>query len=147
MANYNCSIRTNYFHVKDAEKFREFMNHVLGSEDNIDLWEKTDNSGCPVFGFGCYGSILGYVENADEEAEDFDADIAYDAFIDGLSCHVAEDDAIIIFESGNEKLRYVVGSATVITNKDVKYLDIQHLAVEMAGKLLKNPGFDTACEY
>ena len=47
MANYNCSIRTNYFHVKDAEKFREFMNHVLGSEDNIDLWEKTDNSATP----------------------------------------------------------------------------------------------------
>lgn len=147
MANYNCSIRTNYFHVKDAEKFREFMNHVLGSEDNIDLWEKTDNSGCPVFGFGCYGSILGYVEGTDEDDEDFDADIAYDAFIDGLSNHVADDDAIIIFEAGNEKLRYVVGSALVITRFNTKYLDVQKMAVETAAKLLKNPEFDTQCEY
>ena len=28
MANYNCTIRTNYFHVKDNKKFEEFMSHV-----------------------------------------------------------------------------------------------------------------------
>lgn len=145
MANYNCTVRTNYFRVKNPDTFRDFMAHVQGNESPIELWKNTDDSGHPVFGFGCYGSIFGYVEDADEEDED--ADIAYDAFIDALSCHVAEDDAIIIFEAGNEKLRYVVGSATVITNKDVKYLNVQHLAVEMAGKLLNNPDFDTVCEY
>lgn len=145
MAEYNCTVRTNYFRVKNPDTFRDFMAHVQGNESPIELWENTDDSGHPVFGFGCYGSIFGYVEDADEEDED--ADIAYDTFIDALSCHVAEDDAIIIFEAGNEKLRYVVGSATVITNKDVKYLNVQRLAVEMAGKLLNNPDFDTECEY
>lgn len=43
MANYLCSVRTNYFHVKDEDEFRELMSRVYGSEDNIDLWQKTDN--------------------------------------------------------------------------------------------------------
>lgn len=43
MANYLCSVRTNYFHVKDEDEFRELMSRVYGSEDNIDLWQKTYN--------------------------------------------------------------------------------------------------------
>lgn len=30
MANYNCAIRTNYFRVKDADKFKAFMSDVYG---------------------------------------------------------------------------------------------------------------------
>ena len=41
MANYECAVRTNYFHVKDAGRFREFMKNVCGSEDKIDLWAVT----------------------------------------------------------------------------------------------------------
>lgn len=33
MANYCCTIRTNYFHVKDETKFRSLMEQVYGSED------------------------------------------------------------------------------------------------------------------
>ena len=36
MANYVSTTRTNYFHVKDAEAFRAFMDNV--SEDNLELW-------------------------------------------------------------------------------------------------------------
>ena len=32
MANYECVSRTNYFHVKDAELFREFMDTVINDE-------------------------------------------------------------------------------------------------------------------
>ena len=42
MANYYASIRTNYFRVKDEKKFREFMAHVSGTEDRVELWEEKD---------------------------------------------------------------------------------------------------------
>ena len=69
MANYNCTVRTNYFHVKDPEKFREFMNHVYGSEDSIDLWEEKDSGGNPVFGFGVYGGISGLRSSLKHESK------------------------------------------------------------------------------
>lgn len=71
----------------------------------------------------------------------------YDEFIDGLQECVADDDAIIIFESGNEKLRYVVGSATIITSKDYEYISITHTASKRAAELLNNSEWTTQCEY
>ena len=50
-------------------------------------------------------------------------------------------------ESGNEKMRYVIGSATIITSKVHKYLDITSIAVEEAAILLHNPKWRTKCEY
>lgn len=38
MANYECVLRSNYFHVKDEEGFRLFMNTVSG--DDMNLWEE-----------------------------------------------------------------------------------------------------------
>ena len=61
--------------------------------------------------------------------------------------HVTEDDAILIFESGNEKLRYVVGSVAVITSKGYKYRDITDVGMEMAEQMLNNPDYTTRCEY
>lgn len=99
MANYNCTIRTNYFHVKDNEKFEEFMTHVYG--EDLEVFNKEDSNGNTIYGFGCYGGISGYF-NTEEDYEDNDEawDNAYDNFIDGLVAHVAEDDAVLIFEAG-----------------------------------------------
>ena len=146
MANYECTIRSNFFHVKDVEEFREFMRHVHSLEGFINLFEKVDESGRITFSFGTYGPIFGYVNGADEENEDFDADIAYDAFVNGLQRYVAEDDAVIIAEAGNEKLRSVVGTVLVITNSDTKYLEIWEIAVETARKILKNVNYNTEYE-
>ena len=60
---------------------------------------------------------------------------------------IADDDAVIILESGNEKLRYVVGSAVVITNTDYEYMEISTLAAEMAAKLLNNSQWKTKISY
>lgn len=146
MANYCCTIRTNYFHVKDEEKFRVLMNRVYGSEDTIELWEEKDKAGNTVFGFGTYGGISG-VKNAKEDYDEDVDETAYDEFIDGLQECVADDDAIIILESGNEKLRYVIGSATIITSKDYKYLDIAAVASQEAAEMLGRPNWRTRCEY
>lgn len=144
MANYNSTIRTNYFHVKDEVEFRKFMSRVHGCEDDVQLWEETDDDGNIVFGFGVYGGISGVY---DEQEDDDYGDTSYIDFIDGLQKHVANNDAIIILESGNEKMRYVIGSATIITSKVHKYLDITSIAVEEAAILLHNPKWRTKCEY
>ena len=123
MANYCCAIRTNYFHVKDADEFRKNMSRVYGCEDAVDLWEDEDADGNLVFGFGCYNGIS------------------------GLQKSVADDDAVIIFESGNEKLRYIVGSAEIITSKDFKRICIDDEAKQMAAKMIQNPGWRTVCSY
>lgn len=143
MANYCCAIRTNYFHVKDEEKFRELMSRVCGSEDSVELWEETDSDGGTLFGFGVYGGIAGLIPNDDEDDEEAD----YDKFIDELQASVADDDAIIIFESGNEKLRYLVGIATIITSKYSKCLDIGNCAVKQAGNMLGKDSWHTEYMY
>ena len=118
MANYNCAIRTNYFNVKNAEAFEAFMSRVYGSEESVEVWSKTDEID----------------------------DSAYDAFINGLQEHVAENDAVIIFEVGNENLRYVVGSAEIITSNDCKYISIQDLATKQTAEMLQNPEWKTQCD-
>lgn len=130
MANYCCTIRTNYFHVKDENAFRTFMSRVYGCEDDIELWEEKDKDGRAVFGFGVYGGISGIRDQ-----------------IDKLQEFVADDDAVIILESGNEKMRYVVGSATIVTSSDYKYIDIEDIAVKQAGEMLHNPLWKTICDY
>lgn len=146
MANYSCTIRTNYFHVKDNEKFEEFMAHVYG--EDLELFHTVDSNGNKLYGFGCYGGISGYFDSEEDYKDDDEAwDNAYDNFIDRLADHVTEDDAVLIFESGYEKLRYVVGSVTVITNKGYEYRDITNIGVEVASQMLNNPNYITRCEY
>ncbi len=146
MANYLCSVRTNYFRVKDEEAFREFMGRVYGSEDNIDLWEETDDAGRKLFGFGCYGGISGVIAAKEDEDEDAD-ETSYDEFISRLQKYVADDDAIIIFEVGNEKLKYLVGHALIITSKEIENISLKLMATQLAAGLLENDNWQTQCEY
>lgn len=146
MANYTCKIRTNYFHVKDEDAFRALMARVYGEEAPIRVFEDTDKQGRPVFGFGCNGGIAG-VKNAHCDEDDDVDDSAYDEFIDELKKLIAEDDAIIIMESGHENLRYVQGLAHIITHDEERWLDIKKLAVHAAQDMLQNPNYNTKCEY
>lgn len=146
MANYYCHIRTNYFHVKDPDAFRKFMGRVYGTEDGIELWEEKDADGNLVFGFGTIGKVFGFSDGTEEECPEDDA-TSYDLFIDGLQEHLCNDDAVIIFEAGHEKLNYVVGSATVVTKTQYEHLDISDLATAKAGELLGNPEWTTQCDY
>lgn len=146
MANYECTVRTNYFHVKNEAAFRELMNRVYGSENSVDLWEKPDETGMPVFAFGCYGEIAGVKNAHEDDTEDVD-DSAYDEFIDGLQACIADNDAIIIQETGHEKLNYVMGLATIITSRNVEYVNLSVLAQEKASQLLGSSDWNTTCDY
>ena len=70
MANYNCAIRTNYFHVNDLDAFMNLMDQVVGSEGEVELLKETDRNGDPIFAFGCYGGIAGIPDDVDNEFDD-----------------------------------------------------------------------------
>lgn len=142
MANYVCVTRTNYFRVKDEEIFTNLMKRVVADE-TVDVWRTVSDDGTLYFGFGLYGSIYGL--HGEDAEEDDDADI--DEFFDALSKCVADDDAIIVMESGHEKMRYVIGRATVITSKKGGDIDVTTEAVRLARQLLGNPDWETRTDY
>ena len=143
MANYQCALRTNYFRVKDEEKFKSFMKNVYGTNGDPIVWEETFD-GVKRFGFGCYGAIAGLkITCCDDDEEE----TCYDAFIDGLQELVADDDAIIIYESGHEALRYVTGMAEVITATDYSGINLINAAENLAETMLNIPGWETKSEY
>jgi len=144
MANYTCAVRTNYFHVKDEEAFRAFAEKLYCNEGDIEVWEDKDKAGRTVFGFGCCSSFCG-IHSDSANAEN--PDDAYDSFVDEIQKLIAEDDAVIIFEIGREKLNYLNGLATVITAKEQKYLDISDFAVDQAREMLGNKEWETNSNY
>lgn len=139
MADYNCTTRTNYFHVKDEEAFRNLMDQVSASAE-IEVFTKTDTKDQIMFGFGCYGEINGLpVEDTDY--------IDFNAFARALQELVADDDAILIFEAGHEKLCYVTQIARIITPKVNMTMDLMHLAGAKAAELVGDEKWRTCCEY
>ncbi len=147
MANYYGSTRTNYFHVKDEEKFRDMMEHVITYDGHIDIWEAQDREGNKTFAFGGYAIIAGYQENPKEADADPDADPDYEEFILNLSECLCEDDAAIIYEIGQEKLRYLSAYAIVVTSKGHETLNLLMMACDKASEMLKNPDWETRCDY
>lgn len=143
MANYYCAVRTNYFAVKDGEAFEKFMAGVSG-EDSVHVWKEPQKDGSVKYGFGCDGSISGWFSENDNED---DWDVAMEKFEAGLMEHVAEGDAVIIMESGHEKLRYITGYATIITSDGVDGINLVDAAIQKAREMLGSPEWDSQCEY
>lgn len=159
MSMYQCATRTNYFQVNDEEKFRKLMGHVVSAEDKVELFEK-ERDGVRYFAFGCYSSIegvdraeycraceLGYDPDDDEFDDDDYTENRDNVFIAKLQNLVAEDDAIIIIETGHEKLCYVTGIAEIITRGGYQYVDLSNAAVEVAEMMLGNSEWGTQMEY
>lgn len=143
MANYECTVRTNYFHVKDEEAFRELVKGIV-SDYGIELFERNDSDGKKLFGFGSYGSLNGIRKDNAEDDDKYDEE---DVLYQKLQSCVAEDDAVIILAAGNEKLRYVTGDAVCITHDKIEYLDLTRLAMAKAAEMLNDPLYSTVCEY
>ena len=137
MANYVSATRTNYFHVKDVETFRAFMDNVSG--DNLELWDEKDDKGDTVFAFGCEGSIYG-IQNEDGNDD-------YDLFVENLQEYIADNDAVILTETGHENLRYVSGYAAIITGSDIQHVNLDDMALSKSREMLGNPGFSTQMDY
>ena len=143
MNHFKCTTRTNYFHVKDPAAFRAFMKGVHTPDNCMEVWEKKDNNGNPVFGFGVYSFITGC---CNAEITEVDREKPYEKFLSGLQKHVTENDAVIIMEAGHENLTFVSGMAAIVTGKSYNTIYLADLAVKYAGEMLDNPNWDTVCE-
>lgn len=115
MANYIPFVRSNYFKVKDPEKFKEFC-----AELSLDLIIKNDDheKSKTLHPDNLYGFIINndcglpstkYNEETDEH-EEID-------FFKLLAPHIADDHVAVIMEIGYEKMRYLTGLAWALNNK------------------------------
>lgn len=115
MANFDQCARTNYFHVKDREKYLDLVeNHIIGENEILDFSRITENGW--IYGFGCYGSIDGYVDSKSDE----DAEADFDKMIKEIQKLLPDDECFVLVNSGHEKLRCVSGGAVFATNKEVR---------------------------
>lgn len=149
MANYYGMTRSNYFHVTDAERLKAIISATHCDEDHLEVWSKTDEQGNEMYAFGGYSSIIGlpasFTNEQEEEDEDFD--VMYDALVDELQKILVDGDAIIITEIGNEKLRYFNAYAYIITKHDCEFVELRNHSIETACRMLGNPKWDTRMEY
>lgn len=142
MADFEGAMRTNYFRVKDEEKFCALMERVY---PGVYVLKKEGKAGERLYGFGSYEPIAGVTCAAIDEDPDAQ-ESAYDEFIRCLQECIADGDAIIMIESGHEKLIYVAGKAEIITTTGYRCADITDVAVGIAAEMLKNPNWETCCE-
>lgn len=133
MANYNAASRTNYFKVKDIEAFKKSMSKI--SAEDLEVWEDTSSDGETLVAFGGFDVFTEVYlhEDDDDFAGDYLVDIS-----EIIQPHLCDGEVCIIFESGYEKLRYVTGSAYVITKDKAEYLTIEQFAIERARELTGN---------
>ena len=110
---------------------------VTNKKDNIDV-EVTEKDG-QLYGFiGSYSSIDYCVDEDDED---------WDSFVKQIQEVIADDDAMLMTEIGNEKLRYLVGICTIITSKEVRYVDLETTSFQEAKQMLNNEHWTTKNVY
>ena len=137
MSNYESVTRSNYFHVKDEDAFSKFMDTVSG--DDIHCWSDKDEDGNTLHAFGCDGSIYGVPNGAEDDD--------FDLFLSELQKHIAPEDAVILIQSGHEKLSYVNGYVTIITTDDIRTISIDDFALTKAKEMLKNQEYSTRLDH
>lgn len=128
MANYEEQARSNYFKVKNVDKFKEFL-----EEHYLHFIE--DKKG--LVGFLAHDGIPSWNQETDEEMD----------FMNLLSKHLADNEVAIIVGNGYEKMRYLSGFAVAVNKKgktaSVNISDIYN----KAKRLTKNPENITLAEY
>ena len=107
MANWYGTARSNYFLVKDDQKFLEWASTLpidaekCNSGEDEGKWmiysTEQDSGGWPSYRY-------------DEESEEY-IEVDWPSV---LSAHLQENEVAILMEAGAEKLRYVTGVATAI---------------------------------
>ncbi len=135
MANYYATARSNYFAVKDETAFREWAArlglHILEPTHRDKVADGIPRYGItPGDGDGSGWPTMRY----NEETDDYDdTDVS-----EQLSAHLANDEVAILMEVGNEKLRYVSGSAVAVNNQGKSVFHNLGTIYQKARRLGKN---------
>lgn len=135
MANYWATTRSNYFKVKDAEAFKEWL---AAWGDLVLMTEEQDGQALYGFYVDSGEGLPSFRLNSEtEDYEDYD-------FMAGLAKHLAEDWVAIVMEAGAVKVRYVTGWAVAINSEGhyrrVRLGQIYGLAAKLGEHV-------TNCEY
>lgn len=119
MADYYCTIRSNYFKVTDSKKLEEIIS-MVGAE----LWKSKDNTGNPdgYFCFGIEGSqpIDTFSDSNNNEYE----------LSEEIQKILPKGELCIIYEIGNENLSYLSAYATFITKEKVSIKNFKSVIEE-----------------
>lgn len=124
MANYEATVRSNYFHVKDEDKFHQIFEQIQKKNFEIELFTGSDHT----YGFGSYSDV--------------DMDDIFE-----LQDIIPDDDCIIVMGSGHEKLKYVDGIGYVITKERIESLSIMSWVQQKAKELMQDPDYTTQIDY
>jgi len=114
MSNYYGAARSNYFAVKDKERFKEFCDRW-----NVEFIEHKENP--ELVGFLCYdndGCLPTYLEaeaTVNGQLLLFEEELNFDNFLLELADQLTPGHVAVMVEAGAEKLRYV-GSYAVAVN-------------------------------
>lgn len=131
MADYYSQGRTNYFSVKDAEKFEQEVNSIKGGNP-IEFYKQEDKY-CLLFEEGL--PTYFYDEETGEEGE-----VDLESFIRE---HLADNSVCVMMEVGAEKLRFLSGWSIAFNNRgDRKFISLDNIydGIESFGEC-------TQCEY
>lgn len=129
MADYLSCTTTNHFQVTSEKELRELVS-CIDCNDEIEISHYEEN-GKTYYSLCAYGSFLGLVDNDDINE-------LYKAFQKILP----DGEVLALFEVGHEKLRYVDGSTTIITNKTYQYKSLHDIATNLARTITNNPTYD-----
>lgn len=170
MANWYGSARSNYFKVKDVEKFKKFIskwggnfidkefeitteecNKCLGGEINKDCEHFVKRTVDHCKGKKIKETLYGFLGNDDSGSlpnfyadENKGIEYDFDDFLKELATHLEEGWIAVMQEVGAEKLRYITGFSTAVNSKgEIENVDISEI-YERAEKLGK---YIERCEY
>lgn len=114
MTNWYGAARSNYFEVKDAEAFKQWVDNT----PSLGYWQNGDSfaiySDCPDSG----GWPSGRYERVEEvDDDDFTEDWVDIDLPDELSKHLTEGQVAVLMEAGAEKLRFISGWAVAVNHE------------------------------
>lgn len=141
MANTNTITRTNYFRVKNEEKYQVLFKSLSAEDEIYDFTETKDET--ILHGFGSYSDI--FYCPSDEYVEE--NGYSLDGFTKELQKLLPEGEAAIIKDISWEKLRFVFGGAYVITSKEIRYISLDDTVLDTARDMLSDETWTTQIDY
>jgi len=135
MADYQSKFLSNYFSVTDVTKFEELIKSCQ-TEGIMEIFQKDQPDGSIKYGFGSTNTIHGLPPKGEECGELY-------IFYGELRKLIPPGEAALVTEIGNEKLNYLVACCTVITQTEIKTIELESYALDLARELLNDPDFDT----
>ena len=129
MADYHGYITTNNFQVTSEQELRDLVSRI-DCEDEIEISSCTKKGKTYYYLCAC-GNFYGLIGDNDSKG-------LYKEFQKILP----DGEVLALIEIGHEKLRYVKGSTTVITNKTYQSKSLHNIATKMARTITNNPAYE-----